>query len=32
MYAYLSMTEDKCSHAMNQAVKQAWENKSNNYD
>ena len=32
MCAYLSMTEDECSHAMNQAVKEAWENKSNNYD
>ena len=30
--AYLSMTEDECSHAMNQAVKEEWENKSNNYD
>ena len=26
------MTEDECSHAMNRAVKEAWENKSNNYD
>ena len=32
MCAYLSRTEDECSHAMNQAVKEAWGKKSNNYD
>ena len=32
MCAYLSKTEDECSHAMNQAVKEAWGKKSNNYD
>ena len=30
--AYLFKTEDECSHAINQAMKEAWENKSNNYD
>ena len=32
MCAYLSKTEDQCSHAMNLAVKEAWESNSNNYD
>ena len=30
--AYLSKKEDECSHAMTQAVKEAWQSKSNNYD
>ena len=32
MCAYLSKIKDECSNAMSQAVKEAWENKSNNYD
>ena len=32
MCTYLSKIKDECSNAMSQAVKEAWENKSNNYD
>ena len=28
----LSRTGNECSHAVNQAVKAAWGNKSSNYD
>ena len=30
MCAYLSKTDDECSHVMTQAVEETWENKSTN--
>ena len=32
MYVHLSKKEDEYLHAMNQAVKEGWESKSDNYD
>ena len=32
MYVHLSKKEDEYLHAMNQAVKEGWESKTDNYD